>query len=151
MPSFTSTPLPISLSPSSSNSKVGGKVKSARSTSHYTQRDRGDDRGDSEVCENFSFPLYRAVIKRQGPGFSPFTMNLARGYFRRKIEEKYNQTKPLTVWFPPVFYNYPALLCGVVYILFEKCIVVSKALKYFSIVAFSCIARVFISGECSVL
>lgn len=49
VPSFTSTPLPISLSPSSSNSKVGGKVKSARSTSHYTQRDRGD----SEVCENF--------------------------------------------------------------------------------------------------
>ncbi|KAJ7387035.1 hypothetical protein OS493_003998 [Desmophyllum pertusum] len=45
--SFIPTPLPVSLSPSPS--KAGGKVKSARSTSHYTQRDRGDDRSDVEV------------------------------------------------------------------------------------------------------
>ena len=46
--SFTPTPLPISLSPSSS--KGGGKVKSARSTSHYTQRDRGDEeRSENQV------------------------------------------------------------------------------------------------------
>ena len=46
--SFTPTPLPISLSPSSS--KGGGKVKSSRSTSHYTQRDRGDEeRSENQV------------------------------------------------------------------------------------------------------
>ncbi|KAL9981298.1 hypothetical protein ACROYT_G009985 [Oculina patagonica] len=45
--SFTPTPLPVSLSPSSS--KAGGKVKSSRSTGHYTQRERGVDRSEDEV------------------------------------------------------------------------------------------------------
>lgn len=50
--SFIPTPLPISLSPSSS--KAGGKVKSARSTSHYTQRDRGDDdQSENEVLHSY--------------------------------------------------------------------------------------------------
>ena len=30
----------------------------------------------------------RAVIKRRGVGFSPVAMNVAPGYFHRKIEEK---------------------------------------------------------------
>lgn len=47
--SFTPTPLPISLSPSSSDAKAGGKVKSARSRSHYTQRERVEDRSDEVV------------------------------------------------------------------------------------------------------
>ena len=33
----------------------------------------------------------RAVIKGQGPGFPPATMNVAPGYFHWKIEEKYSQ------------------------------------------------------------
>ena len=48
MSSFTPTPLPVSLSPSPS--KAGGKVKSSRSTGHYTQRERGADKSEAEVC-----------------------------------------------------------------------------------------------------
>ena len=47
--SFTPTPLPISLSPSSSDIKVGGKVKSARNRAHYSQRERSEDGGENEV------------------------------------------------------------------------------------------------------
>ena len=38
-----------------------------------------------------------AVSKRGGGGFPTAIMNVAPGYFHRKIEEKLNQTKSLAV------------------------------------------------------
>lgn len=48
--SFTPTPLPISLSPSSSDTKAGGKVKSSRSRAHYSQIGRAEGNIENEVC-----------------------------------------------------------------------------------------------------
>ena len=47
--------------------------------------------------KTFLFLCAGLSLRGGGRGFPPFTMNLAPGYFRRKIEEKYNQKKPLTV------------------------------------------------------
>lgn len=47
--SFTPTPLPISLSPSSSDTKAGGKVKSSRSRAHYSQIGRAEGNIENEV------------------------------------------------------------------------------------------------------
>ena len=42
--------------------------------------------------------VIRAVIKRWGPGIPQATMNVAPGYFQRKIEQNYkNQKKSLAV------------------------------------------------------
>ena len=74
----------------------------------------------NQSCEAHTAPVYLLVIihtvllpmclnytttpglslRGGGWGFPPATMNLAPGYFQRKIEEKKNQKKPFTVWFP---------------------------------------------------
>ena len=41
-------------------------------------------------------------------GFPPASMNVAPGYFHRKIEEKENQKKPLAIWFPAYLLYLPS-------------------------------------------
>ena len=54
---------------------------------------------------------FRAVIKRRGPGgFPPATMNVAFGFFHRKIEEKLNQKKSLVVLSPAYLLYSPSYL-----------------------------------------
>ena len=49
-------------------------------------------------------------LRGRGRGFAPATIYVAPGYFHRETEEKYNQKKFLTVWFPSYLLYLPGNL-----------------------------------------